>query len=55
MHTSAEGEMDTLGSGVSFIYILYRLEGKTEPCGRPAHISQIIDILPSTETINLLF
>jgi hypothetical protein len=42
------------GVGASFIYILKRVGGKTEPCGTPTCITLGVDISPSTETLNFL-
>jgi hypothetical protein len=39
---------------VSFMYKLYSVGDRTEPCGTPAFKSLGIDILPSTETLNFL-
>jgi adenine-specific DNA methylase len=41
--------------GIIYIYILYRVGDRTEPCGTPAYISLGVDISPSTETLNFLF
>jgi len=38
--------------GVSFIYKLYSVGARTEPCGTPAFISLGVDSSPSTETLN---
>jgi hypothetical protein len=40
--------------GVSFIYTLYNVGDRTEPCGIPACMSLSVDISPSTETLNFL-
>jgi hypothetical protein len=38
--------------GITFIYKLYRVGVRTEPCGTPACISQHVDISPSAVTLN---
>jgi hypothetical protein len=38
--------------GVSFMYKLYRVGERTEPCGTPACMYLGVDISPSTETLN---
>jgi hypothetical protein len=38
--------------GVSFIYKLYRVGDRTEPCGTPACMYRGVDSSPSTETLN---
>jgi len=47
--------LDPWGLGVSFIYKLYSVGARTEPCGTPASISLGVDSSPSTETLNFLW
>jgi hypothetical protein len=41
--------------GASFIYKLYRVGDRTEPCSTPDCISLVVDISPSTEILTFLF
>jgi hypothetical protein len=47
--------MNSICLEVSFIYRLNRVGDKTEPCGNPACISLVVDISPSTGTLNSRF
>jgi len=41
-------------SGISFIYRLYRLGARTEPCGTPACVFRGVGSSPSTATLKFL-
>jgi hypothetical protein len=46
--------MDPWDFVLSFIYKLYRVGTRTDPCGTPAFTSRGVDILPSTIILNVL-